>query len=60
MIFHAVVDLPAAERAARLNELCSDDSELRAFVERLLPYSAKIPSAVTGRRQQAIPARNVP
>jgi serine/threonine protein kinase/tetratricopeptide (TPR) repeat protein len=37
-IFHAVVDLSAAEREARLEELCGDDSELRVFVERLLRH----------------------
>lgn len=37
-LFAAVVDLPSAERAARLDALCADDPELRDEVVSLLAY----------------------
>ncbi len=35
-IFEAVLDLPAARRAAYLEEICGTDSDLRSHVARLL------------------------
>jgi tetratricopeptide (TPR) repeat protein len=39
-LFEAVIDLPSADRAQRLDALCGDDSDLRSEVERLLDADA--------------------
>jgi TolB-like protein/Tfp pilus assembly protein PilF len=40
-VFEAVMDLPPADRAARLDALCGDDTDLRAEVVRLLDADGK-------------------
>ena len=40
-LFEAVMDLAPADRAAQLDALCGDDTDLRAEVERLLDSDAK-------------------
>jgi serine/threonine protein kinase len=40
-LFHAVIDLPAAQRASALADACGDDAELRAEVEHLLEADAQ-------------------
>jgi tetratricopeptide (TPR) repeat protein len=49
-IFHEVCDLPAHDRAAKLDELCKDDPDTRAGVERILEAEQS-----EGASDQAVP-----
>ena len=51
-IFEQIVDLPPAQRSAKLDELCADDAGLRALVEAMLAADAKTEEPFAGSGAQ--------